>query len=83
MKSHIPIYDHIYLKDVATYLYKPIIIYYDMLNYLVPVINKSQVKINSWSKDDHNSHILPPYINLKLNLRMKPNINILVISTTI
>ena len=50
-----------------------------MLNYPVFIINKSQVKNGSCSKDGLNTHFGPPYINLKPNLCMKPNINILVI----
>ena len=50
-----------------------------MLNYPLPIINKSQVKITGWSKDGHNAHFWPPHINLVLNLCMKPNNNILVI----
>ena len=48
-----------------------------MLNYPV-IINKYQVKISSWSKDGHNAHFWRPYINLKPNLCMKPNINTFV-----
>ena len=56
MKSQKPKNDHIQLKDVAMYLYKHINIYYVMLNYLVPIINRSQVEISSWSKDGHYAH---------------------------
>ena len=49
-----------------------------MLNYALPIINKSQLKYSGWSKDDHNAHFWPPHINLVLNLCLKPNINIVV-----
>ena len=52
-----------------------------MLNYPVPIINKSQVKTINWSKDGNNAHFWPPYINPKLNLYMKNGINILVKSS--
>ena len=50
-----------------------------MPNYPVLIINKFQVKINIWSKDSHNAHLRPPYNNLKQNLCMELNINILAI----
>ena len=36
-----------------------------MLNYPVPNINKSHVKIIIWSKYGHNAHFWPPYDNSK------------------
>ena len=47
--------------------------------YSVPINIKSPVKIIIWSKDGHNAHFWPPYINLKLNMYMQRDINILVI----
>ena len=41
-----------------------------MLNYPKPIIDKSQVEISSWSKDGHNAHFWPPYIDLKQSLCM-------------
>ena len=41
MKSEKSEYDHIQSKDVAIYLYKHIIIYYVIINYLVLIIIKS------------------------------------------
>ena len=49
-----------------------------MVNYPVLIINKTQLNISIWSKDGHNAHFSPPYINLKLNMYMKRDINILV-----
>ena len=57
MKSEKSEYDQIQLKDVAMYLYKHIIIYYVIINYLVLIIIKSGVKITIWSKDGHNAHV--------------------------
>ena len=50
-----------------------------MLNYPIFIINETQVKINSWSKDGHNAHFWTPYIKLKLNIHLKRDINIIVI----
>ena len=61
------------------YLHKYIIFYYVMLNYPVPIINKSQVKKCSWSKEGHIAHFRPLYINVEPNLCMKPNINTFII----
>ena len=73
--------DHIYLEDVAMYLYKYIILYYVMLNYLALIINKSQVKIIFGQK----IVIMPTFdhhiITRSQNLCMNHNINILVIFT--
>ena len=57
-KIEMPNYDHIYLKHVAMFLYKYILIYYMMLNYPVPIINKPRVKKFIWSKDGRNAHLL-------------------------
>ena len=52
-----------------------------MLKNQVPISNRSQAKISSWSKDGHNAHFWLTYINLKPNHFMKTYINILVIFT--
>ena len=36
-----------------------------MLNYPVLIINKSQVKISSWSKEGHHAHLLTAVHELK------------------
>ena len=57
MKSEKLKYDHIQIKDVAMYIYKHIIMCYVISDYLVLVINKSQVKTIIWSKDGHKAHV--------------------------
>ena len=42
-----------------------IIIHYTILNYPILIINKSQVKNSSWSKDSYNAHFWQPHINSK------------------
>ena len=43
---------------VVCYIYKPINIYYVMLDYAVLNTSKTQVKTTIWSKDSHGAHLL-------------------------
>ena len=57
MKSERQMYNHIQLKDVATYLYKYLIINYVILNCLVLFITIIPSENITWSKDGHRAHV--------------------------
>ena len=57
MKSERQMYNHIQLKDVATYLYKYLIINYVILNCLVLSITIIPSENITWSKDGHRAHV--------------------------
>ena len=80
-ESQIPKNDQTQLKDVAIELYMYIVFYYVVLIFPETIIIESQVKFIIWTKDRHNTHFWPAYINSKPKLYMKHDINILVISS--